>query len=137
MEALFVGLIALIAVIYAYGRGWKTGIDTRRSDLYNCTHAELDEIDRQHSKAVVKHEFPKHFETTIYPRIVDELNRWRQLNDNPITVTQVGVLMEEIMEVQDAYLENRFDDCYTELAQCGAVILRMMSYVKSKKEKTK
>jgi len=136
MDVLFVSLIAFVAAIYAYGRGWKTGIETRRSDLYSCTHAELDEIDRQHSKAVIKHEFPQTFNNIPLCDVKKELSRVKQYNDlHYLGTSQVSVLVEEIMEAQEAYLEGRFDDCYTELAQCGAVILRMMNHVKSKKEK--
>ena len=43
----------------------------------------------------------------------------------------VDILKEEITEAVEAYLENRLPDCLVELAQCGAVVLRMMEFVQA------
>lgn len=41
------------------------------------------------------------------------------------------LLQEEIMEAMVAYRAGRPEDCLQELAQCGAVILRMMEFVRN------
>jgi len=41
------------------------------------------------------------------------------------------ILGEELLEACEAYLEGRLDDCLHELAQCGAVVRRMMEYVQA------
>ena len=46
------------------------------------------------------------------------------------TKTAEAVLCEEILEAMDAYCDGRLDNCLSELAQCGAVILRMMEFVR-------
>lgn len=45
------------------------------------------------------------------------------------------VLQEECLEVEEAYLEGRLHDCLHELAQCGAVVKRMMEYVQCEIDK--
>jgi len=45
------------------------------------------------------------------------------------------VLHEECLEVEEAYLEGRPTDCLYELAQCGAVVKRMMEYVQEQIDK--
>lgn len=40
------------------------------------------------------------------------------------------VLMEEVSEALEAYDKGELENCLTELAQCGAVILRMMQFVR-------
>ena len=42
------------------------------------------------------------------------------------------ILAEEIYEAFEAYIEGRFQECLVELAQCGAVIFRMMAMVGGK-----
>jgi len=41
------------------------------------------------------------------------------------------ILDEEKLEAVESYLEGRLDDCLHELAQCGAVVRRMMEYVQA------
>ena len=43
------------------------------------------------------------------------------------------LLREEVFEALTAYLEGDKEHCLQELAQCGAVILRMMEFVKEEK----
>lgn len=40
---------------------------------------------------------------------------------------------EEVLESLEAYLKNDLDHAYQELAQCGAVILRAMEWVDTKR----
>lgn len=42
-----------------------------------------------------------------------------------------AILEEEKVEAMEAYLEGRLEDCLHELAQCGAVVRRMMEYVQA------
>lgn len=46
------------------------------------------------------------------------------------------ILQEEILEAEEAFLSGDFDSCLHELAQSGAVILRMMELVETEKRKT-
>lgn len=47
-----------------------------------------------------------------------------------------NTIHEEILEVLEAYGEGNYGACLTELAQCGAVILRAMEFVKHKLKET-
>ena len=46
----------------------------------------------------------------------------------------LGILLEEVRESEAAYRQGDLTGCLHELAQCGAVILRMMQYVNRLKE---
>jgi NTP pyrophosphatase (non-canonical NTP hydrolase) len=64
--------------------------------------------------------------------IVDELERWRKVNsDAPYHAD--AILNEEILEALEAYKAGDFEHTLQELAQCGAVILRMMQYVEEER----
>lgn len=60
--------------------------------------------------------------------IVDELERWRKVNI-VAPYHADAILNEEILEALEAYKQGDMKHCLEELAQCGAVILRMMEYV--------
>jgi hypothetical protein len=45
------------------------------------------------------------------------------------------IMGEELLESCEAYLEGRLTDCLHELAQCGAVVKRMMEYVQEQIDK--
>lgn len=45
-----------------------------------------------------------------------------------------ALLMEEVYEAVEAYQEGDKEHCLQELAQCGAVILRMMEFVQNERE---
>ena len=47
------------------------------------------------------------------------------------------ILMEELCEAYEAYKMKNYDSCLTELAKCGAVIVRMMEWVQSEMEEVK
>lgn len=60
--------------------------------------------------------------------IVDELERWRKVNSGAPYHAD-AILNEEILEALEAYKQGDKEHCLQELAQCGAVILRMMEFV--------
>lgn len=60
--------------------------------------------------------------------IVDELERWRKVN-SCAPYHADAILNEKILEALEAYKQGDMKHCLEELAQCGAVILRMMEYV--------
>lgn len=62
------------------------------------------------------------------------LARIRAYNEMNNDDTATMVLEEEIYEFIEAYLEKDYDHAIQELAQCGAVILRMIKFVKKEKE---
>ena len=45
------------------------------------------------------------------------------------------ILNEEYLEVIESYLKGNLNDCLHELAQCGAVVKRMMEYVQAQIDK--
>ena len=62
------------------------------------------------------------------------LNYWRQLSDSEKPHYSVeATLQEEVLEVMEAAAENRWEDCMTELAQVGSVVLRAMEWVQNNK----
>lgn len=60
------------------------------------------------------------------------LTQVRSINDSLTEANNIGamnILQEEITEAMLAYAEGDLPHCLQELAQCGAVILRMMEFV--------
>lgn len=55
---------------------------------------------------------------------------YKIVNDNSATHNANHILYEEVMEAMDAYNKKEYKQAIKELAQCGAVILRMMEFVK-------
>ena len=55
---------------------------------------------------------------------------YKLINDNSATHNANQILYEEVMEAMDAYNKKDYKQALKELAQCGAVILRMMEFVK-------
>ena len=55
---------------------------------------------------------------------------YKLVNDNSSTHNAIYILYEEVMEAMDAYNKKDYKQALKELAQCGAVILRMMEFVK-------
>jgi hypothetical protein len=49
-------------------------------------------------------------------------NEYKQASD---------ILNEEHLEAMESYIEGRLQHCLVELAQCGAVVLRMMEFVQA------
>ena len=55
---------------------------------------------------------------------------YKLINDNSATNNANLILYEEVMEALEAYNKKDYKQALKELAQCGAVILRMMEFVK-------
>lgn len=55
---------------------------------------------------------------------------YKLINDNSATHNANNILYEEVMEALEAYNKKDYKQALKELAQCGAVILRMMEFVK-------
>lgn len=76
-----------------------------------------------------------------YKDIVEKiLTQVRSINDSLTEANNIGAmqfLQEEITEAMLAYAEGDLPHCLQELSQCGAVIIRMMEFVKNEMEKTK
>lgn len=65
----------------------------------------------------------------VYARSREEF--WKDVNsEGPYYAT--NILQEELWEAVNAYKQGRKEDCLQELAQCGAVVLRMMELVRNK-----
>lgn len=90
-------------------------------------------IDQELDAAKAKHpKFCEKFLYSTHAEIYESLFFARERNDadNEAEV----ILAEEVAEALEAYHKHDLDHCLQELAQCGAVILRMMEFVKNEKE---
>lgn len=70
--------------------------------------------------------------------ITEVLTYIQSRNDQLAKTNKIGainILHEEVLEATMAYLEGDLPHCLQELAQCGAVILRTMEFVKNEMEK--
>lgn len=76
---------------------------------------------------------------SCYKDIVEKmLTQVRCINDSLTEANNIGaiqILQEEITEAMLAYAEGDLPHCLQELAQCEAVILRTMEFVKNEMEK--
>lgn len=75
--------------------------------------------------------FPK-FCDGIIPPLFDfdeEEKRWKKWNDEAKQHFGCDLFQEEFYEALNAYVQGDKAQCLKELAQCGAVILRMMEFV--------
>ena len=86
-------------------------------------------ISSEHRKAKEKHpKFCDKFTSyNVYHSGWDE-KLYKKKNDKSPHYAD-NLLLEEIAEARTAYLEGDKKHCLQELAQCGAVILRMMQFV--------
>lgn len=86
-------------------------------------------IIREHRNACKKH--PKPFDILCEKGGWDMVAKhYKQANDSSETINGYMVLLEEVSEALEAYDKGELENCLTELAQCGAVILRMMQFVR-------
>ena len=88
-------------------------------------------IEREYSAAVTKH--PKFCDAlTGATQEQMELHEYRikKVNSRPPYYGEF-ILREEYVEAMNAYLQGDKAHCLQELAQCGAVILRMMEFVEA------
>lgn len=102
----------------------------KTENRYTFLHMIYDELE----KAEKKH--PKFCDDFTGARewfIVDELERWRKVNSSTPYHAD-AILNEEILEALEAYKQGDMEHCLQELAQCGAVILRMMQFVQNEME---
>ena len=90
-------------------------------------------IEDEFSKAVTKH--PKFCDSITPPGFDfdEEEKRWKKWNDESEHHYSSDILNEEIAEALNAYTKGDKEHCLQELAQCGAVILRMMEFVEKEK----
>jgi hypothetical protein len=99
---------------------------------------ELSYAEKKHTK------FCDYFDSLMgsyYRDIVERiLHQVRSINDSLTEENNIGamqILQEEITEAMLAYAEGDLPHCLQELAQCGAVILRTMEFIKNEMEKKK
>lgn len=59
---------------------------------------------------------------------------YKRVNDNSATHDAIYILYEEVMEAMNAYNKKDYKQTLKELAQCVAVILRMMEFVKKQSD---
>lgn len=83
----------------------------------------------EHKAACRKH--PKFCDELIPPgfEFSEDEKRWKKWNDEATTHYACDLFNEEFYEALNAYQNGDKEQCLKELAQCGAVILRMMEVV--------
>jgi hypothetical protein len=83
----------------------------------------------EHKAACRKH--PKFCDELIPPGFDfdEEEKRWKKWNDEAEKHYAEDLFNEEFYEALNAYQQGDKEHCLEELAQCGAVILRMMEVV--------
>lgn len=91
-------------------------------------------IESEFSKAYTKH--PKFCDELIPPGFdfSEDEKRWKKWNDEATTYYACDLFNEEFYEALNAYQQGDKAHALQELAQCGAVILRMMDFVQNEKE---
>lgn len=94
-------------------------------------------IETEFAKACTKHpKFCDQF-TNKDIRIVRKTLNFMRIENSESPFYADRILYEEIAEAIEAYLMNDREHCIQELAQCGAVILRMMLLVSEEMENAK
>ena len=90
---------------------------------------QLDMILHEYEKACTKHpDFCDILTVGSLSEIGKALDDVRLRNKGPVSSGNL-ILSEEILEAFEAYKLGEYDHSIQELAQCGAVILRMMDFV--------
>ena len=122
--------------------GRKTNLQSWDQMPEHKTETMLDMIRNEHRMAVKKH--PNFAETAMriyFPsEAKDALAFDRSRLNYTIShgaVTGVEILRCELAEAQAAYSDGDLDHALVELAQCAAVIIRMMEMVEKESEGTK
>lgn len=93
-------------------------------------------IEREFSRAVTKH--PK-----FCDMLADKQTDWDRLEslmksrNDEYAPPYIGenILLEEVAEAFNAYLQGKLEQSLQEFAQCGAVILRCIQFVRDEMEK--
>lgn len=94
-------------------------------------------IDKSHIDAIAyeylaaKEKHPKFCDEIIPPEFDfdEEEKRWKKWNDEATTHYACDLFNEEFYEALNAYEQGNKEHALQELAQCGAVILRMMETI--------
>lgn len=99
----------------------------------------IDMIRNEHALAIKKHPLFAHSVFNISELITsfDNIRLSRMKLENEIengVVSSATVFMCEFSEFREAYADGDYDHALVELAQCGAVIMRMMEMVKAESE---
>lgn len=90
---------------------------------------QLDMILHEYENACAKHpKFCDILTTGSLSKIGEALDIARVENKGPLANGNM-ILQEEILESLEAYKLGEYEHTIQELAQCGAVILRMMDFV--------
>lgn len=98
-----------------------------RYKFLNAIYEELEKAERKHPV------FCDTMTTLELDSVTSGLDTYRLLNSSaPYSAN--SILEEEIHEAMEAHLKGEREHCLQELAQCGAVILRMMEFVKNEME---
>lgn len=97
-----------------------------RYTFLKAIYDELEKAEKKHPK------FCDEMTTFTLAGCKDAENLFKGYNSNaPYYADEL--LKEELFEALTAYKEGDKDHCLQELAQCGAVILRIMEFVKVSK----
>lgn len=101
------------------------------------------EIDRRHIEAIA-HEYwaDKEKHPKFLDRVINDRTDWEWLeltmkktNDSGAPYFGENLLLEEVAEAFNAYQKGDKEHALQELAQCGAVILRMMETIEKEIKK--
>ena len=102
-------------------------------DGYHNTHEFIGMVETELRNAIEKHpKFCDDFSGADVEIVRDNLEFFRKANEG--TQHADLVLLEEFYEAVEAYMNGDKKQCLKELAQCGAVIIRMMDFVKKEME---
>lgn len=102
-------------------------------DGYLLTKEHFKLIENELRNAVAKHpKFCDDFSGADVEIVRDNLEFYRKANEGKQHADLV--LLEEFYEAVEAYMNGDKKQCLKELAQCGAVIIRMMEFVKKEME---
>lgn len=102
-------------------------------DGYHTTKDCFSKIETELRNAIEKHpKFCTDISGAYQESVTRSLAHYRKVNEG--TQHADAILLEELFEAVDAYNHCRKEECLKELAQCGAVIIRMMEFVKKEME---
>lgn len=101
------------------------------------------EIDKRHIEAIAheywsaKEKHPKFCDEVIPPGFdfSEDEKWWKKWNDEATTHYAFDLFNEEFYEALNAYQQGDKEHALQELAQCGAVILRIMETIEKEKGK--
>lgn len=99
--------------------------------MANAKHIRM--IEQEFTKACEKH--PKFCDgfTPLSKEDIESFERYNRFVNSKSPFFADCILMEEIAEALSAHQQGDREHCLQELAQCGAVILRMMQYVEEER----